>query len=214
MKITRVLLDLDGPLLDGKLRHYNCYKDILDYLGADPVSVEDYWNGKRQRKSREWLLSKSDALSDYDEFLRLWLELIETRKYLSLDVVQPGSIESLDYLVRRGVEIYLVTNRRSEANLGWQLQEKELIGCFAKVVQVDPLSGPLGKARRLSDLDETFGNSVWIGDTEADVLSAHEMGVPVGVVTSGLRDRDFLATLRPAHICVDLRGVVEKFFNS
>src|SRR5690349_19782781 len=91
-RISACILDLDGPLLDGKRRHYACYRDILAEHGYVALPCDAYWQMKRSRIDRRAQLAASGAGAIYDLFLRAWLERIELPVYLALDRVQPGAL--------------------------------------------------------------------------------------------------------------------------
>jgi phosphoglycolate phosphatase len=59
--IGTLILDLDGPIIDGRLRHYQCYSDILVEHGYKPMPVGMNWEMKRQRKDRHVQLAFSGA---------------------------------------------------------------------------------------------------------------------------------------------------------
>ena len=93
--IETIIMDLDGPLLNGKLRHYRCHSDILWENGFTAMPIDEYWEMKRQRIDRHEQLAVSAADRIYDDYLRAWMERIEEKKYLELDSLQPGAVQKL-----------------------------------------------------------------------------------------------------------------------
>lgn len=194
-----LILDLDGPLLDGRLRHYVCYQKILTTHGYTPLDIDSYWQMKRERVDRRQQLAATQAEALYEEFLRSWLDLIEKPEFLAWDRIQPGVPEKLQQWRDQGVCLALATMRHSSAQLKWQLAEVGLDKYFAEVIVCSHGAGGRGKAeqvkQRLPQLRPE--RCLWIGDTEADIEAARFMGCRVWAVTCGLRTAAYLKTLNP-----------------
>ena len=77
-RLDCIFLDLDGTILDGKLKHYNCYRDILIKDGGQPLDIDIYWNMKRSKIKRTITLEKSFYKKSYDDFYNQWIDNIET----------------------------------------------------------------------------------------------------------------------------------------
>lgn len=197
--IEAIFLDLDGPLLDGKSRHYRCYADILLAHGYLPMDIESYWEMKRNRQSRKALLAVSTAVEIYDAFLTEWVQNIERLKYLALDKVQPGAIEKLKSWKEAGIKVHLVTMRSNKDNLLEQLQETGLFQYLSSWLVCDHTKGGKGKAEAVFRAfpASKAKNTLWIGDTEADYEAARGLGCSVWLLTCGLRTKDFLKSLQP-----------------
>jgi phosphoglycolate phosphatase len=207
--IRNLILDLDGPILDGKLRHYQCYGDILREHGFVPLSVDEYWEMKRHRYDRRRQLSATGAEGIYDAFLTAWLERIEQKEYLALDRLQPQVIEKLGSWKADGLGLHLVTLRNNEANLIWQLDRLNLLPLLDHVASVRSSASGQGKAdavRGIISLEE-LETALWIGDTEIDIMAARQLGVKVCVVECGLRSGECLATFDPDYRATELSSI-------
>lgn len=202
-----VLCDLDGPILDGRNRHYAVYRGILEEYGFEPLPIETYWERKRNLVNRRDMLASSNAVEIYDTFLRLWMERIEQPEYLAFDRVQPGARETLATWRSAGNRICLVTLRHNAPGLHEQLERIDMIGVFDLVLPCEHARGGVGKADAVRDAlpDVTPDDAVWIGDTEADIEAARAFGCRVWALTCGLRTEEFLANLRPDFIAAELR---------
>lgn len=200
--IEIIVLDLDGPVLEGKYRHYQCYRDILIENNYIPLSIEQYWEMKRNRIDRHRILGKSNADDMYDLFLRSWLERIEEKRYLALDVLQPGVLQKLYEWKSSGIRLIMATMRNNLENLRWQLDSLSLSVFFEQVIAVKTSQKEKGKAENVKAfLDGSGKDSVlWVGDTEVDIDAARILGVKVCAVGSGLRTIDYLATLKPDYV--------------
>lgn len=210
--INTIVLDFDGPLLDGKERHYRCYSKILEEHGFAPIERELYWQMKRNRVDRRKLLALSDALPLYNEFLATWIQLIETKEYLALDRLQEGALDILQTWKQMGIKLLLATMRNHPENLYWQLEQIGIKHCFDGIFPVASLSGDDGKAAAVGTAlqGQDLTGVIWIGDTEVDISAAKKLGVPVCALECGLRTREYLASLSPDSIEPDLRTFAAK----
>lgn len=197
--IETIIMDLDGPLLDGQFRHYQCYRDILSEKGFVPMSLAQYWDMKRNRVDRRKQLAASGAESIYNEFLDMWLARIESRPYLALDRLQEGVILKLRDWKTAGIYLLLATMRRHRDNLLWQLETLGLHVWFDESVVVDATKPAGKKSSGIKPYlrDRVLDRALWIGDTEIDIEAARRLGVKICAVSCGLRTTDYLASLKP-----------------
>ena len=213
-KVDRVFLDLDGPLLDGKTRHYRCYQSILESFGLKPVDIDDYWESKRALVSRKELLFASGAQGIYEEYLAAWLNLIETPAMLALDKVQDGAIECLRAWKSQGAELLLVTMRKDKVALERQLESTGLRQFLDAVLVCDHAEGGEGKAHAVCNYFQTefiTDKSLWIGDTEADWVAAKTLGCPVVLLSNGLRNDAYLRSLESAIVMPSIASLRNTF---
>lgn len=202
-----VILDLDGPILDGKLRHYNSYSAILREHGFDPMPMDQYWEMKRDHCDLYEQLKVSNADGLQDQFMKLWLERIESRKYLRMDRLQPGATEKLRRWRGQGIRLVLATMRNNSKNLRWQLRSFRISDLFDQVVVVGGHDGSKKAEAVRQQVEPSSSNTIWIGDTEADIDAARQIGVRVIAVASGLRSEEYLRSLKPDHVVPDLQAV-------
>lgn len=207
--IRTIILDLDGPLLDGQHRHYRCYYDILMENGFTPLPSEEYWTMKRQRLDRHQQLAASQADGIYSLFLHSWRQRIEEKKYLAYDRLQPGSLEKLQEWKSRKLELILVTLRNNQENLHEQLGSLGLQPLLDAIVAVGTDGGEAGKADAARPYVERLQSAdvLWVGDTETDIAAARRLGVPVCAVGCGLRTEEYLESLKPDLLVQDLRAL-------
>ena len=70
-KIGELFLDLDGTIVDAKIRQYFVYKSCMDKMNCLPLEIEKYWKLKRRKTEIQELLSASDESADAQIFLDL-----------------------------------------------------------------------------------------------------------------------------------------------
>ena len=211
-QLTQIFLDLDGPLLDGKERHYFCYRHILESFGLKPIGIEKYWELKRALVNRKVLLRMSDADSIYDDFLVQWLTMIESPAALALDRIQQGGIECLRNWKEQGLSLRLVTMRKNLTTLEAQLESTGLRPFMDSVLICDHVNGGIGKAEAvLAHLHGQLNpdSALWIGDTEADWQAAKSLGCDVVLLANGLRNEEYLRTLAGARVEQSIVSITE-----
>ncbi len=199
--IKQIFLDLDGPLLDGKERHYHCYRSILEKFGFKPIGIDEYWETKRALVNRRDLLKMSGAEDIYDDFLAEWLLMIESPDVLALDKVQEGAVDCLRGWKEQGIELVLVTLRKDKRALEEQLNLMGLRRFLDVVLVCDHATGGEGKADAVQKLFQgklLSENALWIGDTEADWEAAKSLGCSVVLLSNGLRNEAYLRSLQGA----------------
>jgi len=205
-----IYLDLDGTLVDVQEKYCRLHTDIAKGLGYRPMPPDRYWAQKRRGASLKAILC------DWDEparraYNRRWLASIEAPDYLRLDKLVPGTREALGSLTQR-FRLVVVTMRRNGSELRRQLRALEIDDYLTGVVAAaDYPSADYTKAQLLRLSGETDGQrSIVVGDSEADVQTARELGAPAVCVLSGIRDRPFLNALHPDYIVPSV-GQLPKF---
>lgn len=210
--IKQIFLDLDGPLLDGKERHYFCYRTILEKFGFEPIGIDEYWENKRALINRRELLGLSGAEELYDDFLALWLAMIETPEALVLDKTQDGVMACLRSWKSQGIEIILVTMRKNKQALDEQLTLTGLRQFLDVVLVCDHADGGAGKADKVRNMfqDDLFKeNALWVGDTEADWEAAKSLGCAVVLLSNGLRNEKYLKSLIGGQVMATIASVTD-----
>ncbi len=189
MKIyDSIFIDLDGPILDGKYRHYNCYRDIIKKFGGVPLDIETYWEMKRERKDLKVILSYSNINASSENFKELWIQNIEEDSYLKYDKLKPEIINSILRFKTKADNIYLVTMRSNEKNLFKQLDNLRLSHLFDKIVICNYIKNQ-SKYSLLKNEPRT--NAIFIGDTEVDLEAARLLNVKFIGIINGLRNSNF-----------------------
>lgn len=184
-----ILCDLDGPILDGRMRHYQCYLDIVAQFGGNPISIEEYWDMKRRKLSRQVLLERTQFEGSYRDYLDTWISLIELPQYLALDSLKEKAKESLEAIKKHADHLYLITMRMQSAYLYDELQRYHIQNCFDNIIIIPSTSG-MKKFEPIKDLKITTG--FVIGDTEADTELAEYFHIPLYGILNGLRTREHL----------------------
>lgn len=197
--MTILYFDLDGTLVDVRRRHYAAYVDTAHELGLTPLPERAYWDRIRQGASNADLMRGADP-ERQTQFARQWQERVESPSYVRLDTLIPGARATLASL-RESYELVLVTLRQDRESLLEQLDELSLTKFFSAIYSADEPAGTGSKAKLIRLLQNDDGKSgVVIGDSEADIEAARELGLRSLCVTTGLRDRSYLSDFGPDDI--------------
>ncbi len=207
--ISAVILDLDGTILDGHLRHYACYQQICDKYDWPRMSLVDYWQAKRERTDPWHRTSVSEASLNSETLRKEWLDRIERPAVLALDSLHPGALEKLEEWHDQGLRLALATSRRFPDRLRHQLVRLRLDSFWHCVVTSDPGRGGAGKAQHVREKipDVSPEHCLWIGDTEADIEAARAFGCRIWSVSCGLRTSSYLTSLSPDFLSGSLSEV-------
>lgn len=187
MKIDCIFIDLDGTLLDGKMKHYNCYKDIILKDGGSPIAEDIYWDMKRSKIKRDILLRKSDYKGTYESFMMQWLTSIESEEYLRYDELKPNVINVLNNWKNFTSKIILLTMRNNHESLYHQLDHFKIRNLFNKICECSENHEKYEYVKNIR-----FDRAIVIGDTEHDIDLARKLNVKCIAVTNGLREKEFL----------------------
>lgn len=188
-KFDYIFLDLDGPILEGKYRHYKCYEDIIKKYGGDIIDIETYWEMKRNKITRDVLLKKSNFKESYDVFFDEWMNNIENEKYLSLDTLKPKVIDTLKAWRDVADKVVLVTMRQNREYLLNQLNFLGVLPLLDEVIDCPPQR----KNTKYEALkNKLFQTAIFIGDTEEDTNTSKILGIKSIGILNGLRKKEFL----------------------
>jgi len=210
---TALFLDLDGPILECKARHYACYDDLCRERGLNALDRNEYWRLKRRRTPARGIFTSSGASSGQEELQRVWVARVEEPRYLALDFVHDGVNTALSSWTNAGLRLFLVTLRRNRYGLQEELERLELSRYFERMAVCDPTLGARGKASEAARIapDVDFRRAAWIGDTEVDANAAAILGcAKLYLVTCGIRDEPYLRSLNTGEVVANLAAVEQR----
>jgi phosphoglycolate phosphatase len=195
-----LFFDLDGTLLDVSKRHHAVYAKIVRTLGGTPLSHARYWRMKRKKAAWPMLLTKSGlARKDTKRFLEMFVHEIERPAYHSYLRLFPATKRVLASLGKKH-RLYLFSLRRSPRRLNAEVRALGLTPYFDRILSghhegSESWETKARLARRI--FKRKKADAVIIGDTEADVKAAKQLGVASIAVTSGIRTETLLKRLKP-----------------
>lgn len=207
MSSIRVVLDLDGTLLDSSRRHYEVYLVLAKRFDIQPLPFSTYWNHRRSRRSNlEVLMLSGLNGSEKGRAEQGWSNLIESPHMLINDKLLPSVRDWLDrmHLI---VDFVLVTLRSNESALENQLELLDISNFFLQVMVVpNQNNAAMAKVRAVQEA-RVDGVIAWIGDTETDMKAAELIGTRGIGVTSGIRSSDALREAGALEIYQDVTQI-------
>lgn len=189
MEDKYIFVDLDGPILEGKIRQYNCYRDIIIKGNGNAIDIDKYWDLKRSKVKLDKILIMSAYKDTIENFIDMWILEIENKKYLSMDKLKPNVISTLLSWKDNGYKVVLVTMRKNRENLLWELKENNILYIFDQVRCCNG-EGSNNKYNLIKDIK--FDEAVFIGDTEEDMNTAKLLGIKSIAIINGLRKKEYL----------------------
>lgn len=219
-----VFCDLDGPIVDVSDRYYTTYKLALEetreyyetkgvFLPIAPLSKAEFWTMKQNRVPDSEIAQRSGLDEGHIEHFRSSVvAIVNQPELLHLDRIQSGVHWALALLHSRGVRLILVT-LRPQMEAVQLLQNYGLARlftciCGTQITDAAYYNYTALKTALLREIVQELGpelQEAWmIGDTEADILAGHAVGIPTIGVTCGIRSHQKLEELQPTRIHSDL----------
>lgn len=199
-----VVFDLDGTLVDTLPDILPALNRLLTEEGRRAVKYEEgrrmMGHGSRKMIERAWAATgpraDENAIDRYcDRFLEYYLAAPA-----EFSAPYPGALDALQSLSTDGAVLGVCTNKPHEVTLKL-LEALSLLPCFAAVLGGDALPVRKPDAGHLLAVLERMGaardSAAMVGDSEIDVATARNAGVPVVVVDFGY------SVLAPAELGAD-----------
>jgi phosphoglycolate phosphatase-like HAD superfamily hydrolase len=223
----RIITDFDGPIMDLADRYYHVYQLCLAQVRKPDQAINiltkaEFWAYKRAKVPEQQVGIASGLTADQAEiFKQIRDRTAHQLQYLSLDQVISGAIPALERIQASGVELIVMTLRRTcELNAAF---EQYGLDRFFTPSSRYCLSDNYQKQGDIKDKTQLMTQALselkpepitWmIGDTETDIIAAQTHGIRVIGVLSGIRDRDRLEQYQPDRIVADLAAAVDYVFD-
>lgn len=211
MKYKAIIFDLDGTLTDTLVDLAASANHALASMGMPQRSIEEVrqFVGNGVRKLIERAVPTGTSEADFERcfanFRQYYLVHCQDNTCL-----YPGVASMLQELKGKGLKLAIVSNKlQSGVDELYRAYFQDLVD-----VAIGEREGIVRKPApdmveiALSELGVTKEEAVYVGDSEVDVLTAQNSGLPCISVLWGFRDRDILlahgATClveRPEEIC-------------
>ena len=167
-----------------------------------------------KRANLSWdklLLLSGLSIDEKDRYFKLFIDRIESQEELGADELFKDSLRTLEQLRANDNKLYLLSLRRNADALDWQIEHLGIRHLFEKILSghSDTKEGTLlKKADIVRQTVDNPSEVVIIGDTEADIAAAQQLGATSIALMSGIRNEEFLSAMHPNHL-VDGIGNVD-----
>ncbi|MCI8338595.1 MAG: HAD-IA family hydrolase [Lachnospiraceae bacterium] len=197
-----VIFDLDGTLLDTLEDLKDSLNVVLDKKHLPERTLEEVrqfvGNGIHNLIERAVPEATSGEVVEqiFLDFRKHYLAHCQDKT-----CAYPGIPELLEELERRGVSMAIVSNKADAA-------VKELAKTYFPKVKV-AIGEREGIARKpapdsvfeaMRSLGAAGGETLYVGDSDVDIATAENAGLPCVSVTWGFRKEEFLRSLNPAYV--------------
>ncbi len=195
MKYNTVIFDLDGTLLNTLDDLRDSLNDILTQKGYEPRSIEDVkrfvGNGVRNLVR----LSVPEHCSD-DEVTLILEEFKENYKHNMQNKTRPynGIMELLLDLYRFNYKLAIVSNKYDSAvkELSRTYFGDLIPVAIGETAEIKRKPAPDSIFTAIKELGSDLSSTILVGDSETDVQTAKNAGIPCIGVTWGFRCREVL----------------------
>lgn len=206
-KITTVLFDLDGTLIDTNELIITTYlhtlekyfpsqyqrEDVLPFLG--PTLHEVFGNMDPERVEEMVSEYRAFNIANHDELVKEFEGVLETVKTLK----------------ERGYKLAIVTTKRHDVSLkGLRLMKLEdyfeVIVAYDHVEKVKPDPEPIFKA--LEQLGSTPEEAIMVGDNFHDILAGKNAGTATAGVAWSIKGREYVAKYEPDYMLENMKDLL------
>lgn len=188
-----IVFDLDGTLIDSKLRLYQ----LFQHLAPDsPLSYEQYWAFKQNKITNETILSSElgHGQDQIARFVAQWMMLIETPSYLALDSNFAGIHTALAGLQQQA-DLYVCTARQLRQPVLDQLTSLDLLRFFKQVLVTEQKHS---KESLIAANVVGCSKQDWlVGDTGKDIQAGKFLNIKTCAVRSGFLSEESLQSYEP-----------------
>ena len=220
MKLTKryAIFDLDGTLLDT----LDDLTDSMNYiLGMHnfPLRTRDevrnfVGNGVRKLVERavppEYKADEEFIDKFYDDFSLYYNSHsdIKTAPY-------PGTLDMLDKLLENGFDIAIVSNKIDSAvkSLSAKFFGERIKSATGEKPSIRHKPEPDMVIMAMEEMGADKENSIYIGDSEVDIQTAKNAGIPCISVLWGFKDRKFLEDSGATVIVESMEELGERLVN-
>lgn len=195
MHINTIIFDLDGTLLNTLDDLCDSVNYALDKFGFPVRSIEEVrtfvGNGVKKLMERSVPLNTSN--DTIDQCLTIFKEHYSNNMRIKTKPYE-GIYETLNSLKEKGYKLAIVSNKYDKA-----VKElcKDYYSDFIQVAigesnGVNKKPAPDSIYAAIEELNASPENAIYVGDSEVDVQTAHNTGIPCIGVTWGFRKREVL----------------------
>ena len=218
MSFKTVIFDLDGTLLDTLTDLANAVNYALKVCGYPPHTTEEIrsyvGNGIKNLIKRAMPSDKCENEQEFDVCFREFCGYYDKNMYVCTKPYD-GIINLLEKLKKNGIKVAIVSNKADFAVK--KLAAHFFAGLLDAAVgareglRLKPYSDTLDAA--LSEMNTSMEDAVYVGDSEVDIKTAANAGIPCISVTWGFKDREFLIKNGAECIVSDVEELFCKIFS-
>lgn len=207
MKYQTILFDLDGTLIDTNDLIMTSFLYTLNLYYPGKYTIEDLIPHMGEPLYDQMVLFGPERP---DELVQVYREHNE-RVHDELVKEFPGVHETLERLAEKGLKMGVVTSKlRRTAEMGLRLfgfdKYMDSFVCYQDTKQHKPDPAPLLLA--MNELGAKPEDTLMVGDSQYDILAAHNTGVDSAGVAWSWKGADFLQSYSPTYMLNDMKDLI------
>ncbi|MCY9665779.1 pyrophosphatase PpaX [Paenibacillus alginolyticus] len=203
---TTILFDLDGTIVDTNELIISSFMHVLKDAPNSERYTKEFITKNMGLPLREQLEAYTES-KDVDQYIKAYRQYNESN-HEQLVKPFPFVKETLEKLQKSGIHLGVVTSKiKKTAVMGLTLTGllpyMDILVTEDDVINGKPDPEPI--LRALKQLQVTPENTLMVGDSEYDILSAKGAGVACAAVAWSLKGEVFLKTFSPDFVIHDIR---------
>jgi pyrophosphatase PpaX len=219
-KIKGVIFDLDGTLIDSLETYTQALNQGIKKFDLAPVSKEELASLLNTAMPLEQMLQQlfPAQLKDRQDRLDCIKEIVKAYQKLEQNVPpKPGAAQILSSLKERGLKVGIVTGRTTSGETKWQELRRLNINQFIDVMitgaEAERKPAPEGIIKCAQELGISPEDCVFVGDSQADIITGKAAGVMTIAITSGVAQESILSQASPDAIVDSLAELLSKIME-
>lgn len=195
MTINTLIFDLDGTLLNTLNDLHACFNHAIKTFGYPERTLDEIKSfvGNGIKKAIERALPYKIEDSELDEITEFFKQYYKDNM-LKHTKAYDGILAMLAELKEKGYKLAVVSNKFDDAVKGLC---KKYFGDYIQIAigegyGIEKKPNPNGVLKAIKELNSTKEDSIYIGDSEVDIQTAANAGLPCISVLWGFKDKDFL----------------------
>jgi len=212
-RIKGVIFDLDGTLINSLDTYSMAFNRIAERHNLPAVDIRTMADFLNQFLTLDQLLCTlypSLTPQDITAFTRAMKDefIALSKDHITL---QPHAREVLVLLKDAGIKRGVATGRMAVGNGKWRelknLGIDSLIDAVVTAGETKPKPDPASLIKCTEELGLSRSESVFVGDSRADVIAGKRAGIPVIALPTGVASKDQLAQEKPDSILDSLSAL-------
>lgn len=188
---NRIGFDLDGTLLDSRLRHSKVMDYVLNLVGLELDTSDLVEYKSNQYNNIDWLYSKGVSRELAEKINAIWVNNIEKEEFLVYDIIYPHTISTLQKFSETN-NLYLITARNNIQGVLKQIRNLDIEKYFTEIHVV---SSSHSSSEEKRNIIVSKGIKDFYGDTESDYKATINTDCKFHAVANGFRSLSFLEKL-------------------